>query len=507
MSSPSERLPLRDVSVLALVKIAAAVALTYLVVRTFDIFLLVLLGLLLAVSLDPLVARVPLERRKAVGVVALAFVAAAALFGVYFLPAVYAQAMNLIQGFPDFRQSIVEQIPGSRDFRHTVSRFLTNPRIPDVQVLMAHSLRVLNQVLKGLAQFFLVGIFAFYLLLDGRRAFKWVADFFSAPVKLKLQTTATETSKVIQAFARGQLFLCVCSFLASWAILKAAGVPGALLLATLAGVLDIIPVVGFITALIPAVLLGFTVSSGTGLWVLGAYLVYHFFEVYVTAPRVYGRSLKVSSLVILLGLLVAGSIGGVLCAIVVLPMLASYPIIERIWLAKYLGPRVVSQHAEATETIQIPEQVRVWSEGIEAAGRPVVSPIDEASRPKILVVEDDLDISDMLTEILGNEGYRVLRADNGKRGLELLFDHPDVGLVLLDRMMPVMDGPAFLAALRSSPDFARLPVIFLTAAEDTETIVGAAGYLRKPTRLETVIEVIQKHFQDRRSPVGQSAVC
>ena len=84
-----------------------------------------------------------------------------------------------------------------------------------------------------------------------------------------------------------------------------------------------------------------------------AYLAYHLLETYFLLPRIYGNKLKISTLSVLLALLVGGRLQGIIGAVLVLPLVAAYPIIERHWLAGFLRTRVLTDHkalAKAAET-------------------------------------------------------------------------------------------------------------------------------------------------------------
>jgi two-component system, OmpR family, response regulator VicR len=87
----------------------------------------------------------------------------------------------------------------------------------------------------------------------------------------------------------------------------------------------------------------------------------------------------------------------------------------------------------------------------------------DPSQHTILVVEDEFMIADTLAEILDWQGYRVVTAANGALGLQAV-EREKPALVLLDYMMPVMDGVEMLEVLRSQPEHAKLPVILMTAA-------------------------------------------
>jgi predicted PurR-regulated permease PerM len=152
-------------------------------------------------------------------------------------------------------------------------------------------------------------------------------------------------SEVVSAYVAGQFITSVLVALYSGVLLALLDVPGALLLAVLAGVLDVLPVVGFILSIVPATLLGMTVSGQVALIVAIAYILYHAVENYLIVPVVYGNKLRLSTLVVLLALLVGGTIGGIPGAILALPIAASYPIVERIWLKRYVGQDVVEKHA------------------------------------------------------------------------------------------------------------------------------------------------------------------
>ena len=121
--------------------------------------------------------------------------------------------------------------------------------------------------------------------------------------------------------------------------LSVLGVPAVVPLAILAGLCDVIPVVGVILATVPAVLLALTVSPATAGIVLVCYVGYHIFETYFLVPRIYGARLRLSTLAVLLALLAGHTLQGVIGAVLVLPLVAAYPIIERIWLASYLVAR------------------------------------------------------------------------------------------------------------------------------------------------------------------------
>ena len=101
---------------------------------------------------------------------------------------------------------------------------------------------------------------------------------------------------------------------------------------------------GGVRGIIPAVLLAMTVSPAAAGAVLVLYLLYSALETYVILPKVYGDRLRLSTLAVLLALIIGGALGGIMGAILVLPFVAAYPIIERVWLHEYLSDEVLKDH-------------------------------------------------------------------------------------------------------------------------------------------------------------------
>ncbi len=110
----------------------------------------------------------------------------------------------------------------------------------------------------------------------------------------------------------------------------------------------------------------------------------------------------------------------------------------------------------------------------------------------MLVVDDEFGVAEVLDAILTDEGYRVITATNGRQALARIAEQrPD--LVLLDYMMPVLDGAAVLRALATDPAADSLPVVVMSALpeEAISTLTKRyAVFLRKPFRIKTVLAAI-----------------
>lgn len=114
---------------------------------------------------------------------------------------------------------------------------------------------------------------------------------------------------------------------------------------------------------------------------------------------------------------------------------------------------------------------------------------------KILIVDDDNRNIFALRAVLKAKGYRCLSATGAEEGLEILAEDGDIAVVLMDMMMPGMDGYEAIAIMKQSPDFKDIPVIAVTAQAmlgDRERCLsaGASGYISKPINVDELIKLL-----------------
>jgi CheY-like chemotaxis protein len=118
------------------------------------------------------------------------------------------------------------------------------------------------------------------------------------------------------------------------------------------------------------------------------------------------------------------------------------------------------------------------------------------NRNAVLVVEDDSDIRFGLEVLLKDEGYKAVTAANGRQALALLRSMPELPcLILLDLMMPDMDGWEFRAEQRRDPELASIPIMVLSAAADLPRLtsrLGAAGVMQKPIHVEELLAQVKR---------------
>ena len=131
----------------------------------------------------------------------------------------------------------------------------------------------------------------------------------------------------------------------------------------------------------------------------------------------------------------------------------------------------------------------------------------------ILVVDDEKDLLDLIEYNLKKEGFNVLKAENGEEGIERAKEfHPD--LVLMDIMMPMMDGMEAVEKMRKDDELKSIPIIFLTARSDEKTEVeglnkGGDDYITKPistTKLISRIKAVLRRFDETEEEVNRLEV-
>ena len=205
---------------------------------------------------------------------------------------------------------------------------------------------VLLSTMRALVLITIGLILTVYLLIEREITLRWAVSFVPKRHRLKMRRTLSEVRAVISAYILGNLFTATFAALFVFATLTALRVPAALVLALLAAIGDFIPLLGFVASGVPALLLAATVSKTAVIVVFAAYVFYHLCETYIVAPRIYGSRLRLSNVAVLIAFAVGAELAGVIGAMLALPIAATYPVIERIWLSDYLATDASDRHEQ-----------------------------------------------------------------------------------------------------------------------------------------------------------------
>ncbi len=118
-----------------------------------------------------------------------------------------------------------------------------------------------------------------------------------------------------------------------------------------------------------------------------------------------------------------------------------------------------------------------------------------AGPTRILVVEDDPEVRSAIRMVLEAESYEVAESGDGADALAKLRASPQPSLILLDLMMPGMNGWQFMDEVRVHPDLRQVPIVVVSAYGSADGVrsVGATDYLKKPFAPETLLDVVSRH--------------
>jgi CheY-like chemotaxis protein len=128
----------------------------------------------------------------------------------------------------------------------------------------------------------------------------------------------------------------------------------------------------------------------------------------------------------------------------------------------------------------------------------------KSSKPIVLVVDDNTDAIEALAQILEYEGYAVATAYDGREALEYLGGHPTPDLIVLDLMMPIMNGWELRAELAKVPAFAKVPIVVMTALAQAAKI-EADAIVAKPIDLKRLLLIMDRLLAGRADTNGSTS--
>lgn len=330
-----------------LLKIAAGVAAVWLWHELAWVIMLVLVAIIIAVGLWPVIQA--LERRGwSRGVAAwLSVIVIVGTLGFFLYltwSSLASQAHTLGDRLTALEGTVMNDVP--QPVRQLLQRSGSGT---ETSMLTPILLAIGRGLLSALTAFGLAWVLVVYLLTEAEETYRWVRGFVPREHRARFDRTAREARDVASGFVAGNVVTSVCAGIYFFTWLTILGVPAALLLALLAFAGDFIPVIGFFLSCVPAIAMGALQSGTVALALVPIYLAYHVIENYLISPRVYGDRLRLSNVAVLLAFAVGAELGGVLGAVLALPLAAIYPTVERLWLRKAFGEDVIEEHEAAAE--------------------------------------------------------------------------------------------------------------------------------------------------------------
>jgi predicted PurR-regulated permease PerM len=301
-----------------------------------EVLVLVFLAIVLGAALEPVVAwiraRTGLARGPGILIVYAAFLAAVAVVAVLIVPAALVQLSAAIARLPNFLEqvrtwsaglrppSLAAGIGGLIDLAEGALR--PGPP-PDPSSVVSVSL-VVGSIGAGLVTLLAL---VFFWLIERPRLQRYALAFLPADRRRGVHDAWNAVESRLGMWARGQLILMAAIGLAAGAAYSLLGLPAPLLLALVAALVEVIPIAGPLIGAIPAVLLATSISVETALLTVLVYAVIQGLEGNVLVPLVMRNSVGVPPFVVLASLLVGWAVGGVIGAVVAVPLVAAVTVI------------------------------------------------------------------------------------------------------------------------------------------------------------------------------------
>jgi predicted PurR-regulated permease PerM len=337
----------------SLAKVVLTVALVWVWLRLWQWVLLFVVATFIAVGLDPIVKWLEARRvKRAYGSVLVVGIVTGLLVAfAYFAGAQLMEQGRMLGGrIGELQQEVSRRVP------QEWLQLLPQQQQAQQQEGAAgggqfsgYASRLGRALVNGVLSIAVALVLTVYLLIDGRRTYEWLVAFASPAHRPRVRETAMAAREAVIGYVRGNIATSVLAAICAYVFLRIFGVPAALLLAVLTGLFDLLPVLGIFLTVIPMVLLALTVSTTAAIATVVFNAVYNAVENYYIAPKVYGNQMRLSSLAVILAFAVGAELGGVVGALIALPIAAMYPAIENIWLADRLGPEVARDHRRIEE--------------------------------------------------------------------------------------------------------------------------------------------------------------
>lgn len=327
-SRPLLRLELSTRGVLVL---AAVVIAIWLISHLWSIFVLVIISLKIATSLMPFVDWLMtrgLSRRKAVATVCALFFLIVGALGFLVVPSAVNQARDIANELPNVRDQVAAYLRRHHQFElaRQAEQFSLSDAIKRDRVVNT-SRQVIDIAFATLT----VVVLTIYILLDIDRIERFF--YFAVPERyhVHVRNLLPALRTTVGGYIRGQAVTSLTIAVFTFAVLVGLGVPNALTLAVLAGITDIIPLVGAILAVTPSVLAALAVSPTAAIVVGVLLVVYQEFENRILIPRVYGSTLRLPSTAVLLAVLIGAKLAGITGALLALPAAAGLRVLIMYW--------------------------------------------------------------------------------------------------------------------------------------------------------------------------------
>jgi predicted PurR-regulated permease PerM len=297
-----------------------------------------LIALFLALALNPAVEwlqRHGLKRRgAAAGVTFLLAIAAVAGFGFLFIPTLVDQVNSFANSVPGYVRDLTHG-RGRLGFLETkyhvverVKEAIANGGVSKLTVGAGAALSVTKSVLTAIVATLTIVFMTFFMLLEGKDWMERIYGLASEEQRPRWRKVGHDIYRTVGGYVTGNLLISLIAGVSSGLVLWLVGVPYAVALGLLVGILDLIPLAGATIAAVLVVLVAIAASGATAAIIVAIFfLAYQQLENHVIQPLVYGRTVQLSPLAVLVSVLIGAQIAGVLGALAAIPVAGALQVI------------------------------------------------------------------------------------------------------------------------------------------------------------------------------------
>lgn len=298
------------------ISLVLTVVAVFLIWKLVSVLLLILMALMLAAALNPIVDRLStkMPRSAASITVILIFIVPLIAIFISILPGLFKQ-------IPEIISSVNSAFHNSTFLPHLQNIDLTAYTEKSGEYLLQSS----GKLTGFLGSIITVLVLTVYLLIDGKSLRRLFLGLLPKGNQEKVATFLEDLYQICGHYIRGNLLISLICSLVIFIGLLSLGVPYAAALAALAGIMDLLPLVGALIGAILPVILGFTISSTIGVLVILLFIIYQQIENYFLSPKIYNKTLDLSPTLIIISVIIGGSLYGVTGAFISLPIAASVP--------------------------------------------------------------------------------------------------------------------------------------------------------------------------------------
>jgi predicted PurR-regulated permease PerM len=302
--------------------------------KLIPVLLVLICSLMVVGTVNPLVQA--LERRgigrgKGIAMVFLTLLLLVAAALLLTIPALISQVTDLVEHESVLREQLAAYLANYR-FTEPLAEGLRNIHYTELlkesrAELFSASKNLIEIVAYGAAAFFL----ALYIMIDGDRLRGALFAVVPRSYHMQLSRILLNLQTIVGGYLRGQALTCLFMGLFIFILLTACGIPNALAFAAFGAIADVLPFLGIVLTMVPAVLAALAKGQTAAIIVFTMLLAYEEFESRILIPMVYGRALRLPSSVVFFALLVGGTLYGIMGALLALPMAATiFMIIEEL---------------------------------------------------------------------------------------------------------------------------------------------------------------------------------